>query len=47
VILVSAYRDRAELFRAAAQEAGAEAFIAKDDLDMNVVSAWRRQSDVQ
>ncbi len=47
VFLVSAYRDRAELFRTAAQEAGAEAFIAKDDLDMNVVSAWRRPSDVQ
>ena len=47
VILVSAFADRRELLRAAAHEAGAEAFIVKDDLDMNVVSAWRRQSDVQ
>ena len=41
VILVSAYADRSDLFRAAAQAAGAEAFIAKDDLDVSVVSAWR------
>jgi two-component system response regulator DesR len=47
VILVSAYADRGDLFRAAAQAAGAEAFIAKDDLDVGVVSAWRRQSDVR
>lgn len=40
VILVSAYRDQAEVFRAAAEEAGAEAFIAKDDLDLKVVRAW-------
>ena len=40
VILVSAYRDRAETFRAAAEEAGAEAFIPKDDLDLEVVRAW-------
>jgi DNA-binding NarL/FixJ family response regulator len=42
VILVSAYADRGDLFRTAAQAAGAEAFIAKDDLDVSVVSAWRR-----
>jgi DNA-binding NarL/FixJ family response regulator len=42
VILVSAYADRGDLFRAAAQAAGAEAFIAKDGLDVGVVSAWRR-----
>lgn len=47
VILVSAYADRSELLRAAAQETGAEAFIAKDDLDISVVSAWRKSSDVQ
>ncbi|HHH40443.1 MAG TPA: response regulator transcription factor [Chloroflexi bacterium] len=41
VILVSAYRDRADLFRTAAQEAGAEAFIPKDALDLDVVQAWR------
>lgn len=47
VILISAYRDRAELLCTAAEKVGAEAFIAKDDLDMNVVSAWRKPSDVQ
>ncbi len=41
VIVVSAYRDRAEVFRTAAKEAGAAAFIAKDDLDLTVVQAWR------
>ncbi len=40
VILVSAYRDHADLFRAAAAEAGAEAFIPKDELDLNVVQMW-------
>jgi len=40
VILVSAHRDRAELFKAAAAEAGAEVFFAKDDLDLAVVRAW-------
>ena len=42
VILVSAHRDRAELFQAAAEEAGAEAFISKDDLDLEVVRAWSK-----
>ncbi len=41
VIVVSAYRDRAEVFRTAATEAGAAAFIAKDDLDIGVVRAWK------
>ena len=40
VILVSAYRDRADLFRTAAQEAGAEAYIAKDDLDLDLMRCW-------
>lgn len=40
VILVSAYRDRADQFQAAAAQAGAEAFIPKDDLDLSVVRAW-------
>lgn len=40
MILVSAHRDRAELFKAAAAAAGAEAFFAKDDLDLVVVRAW-------
>ena len=42
VILVSAYRDQAEVFQTAAEEVGAEAFIAKDDLDLGVVQAWQR-----
>jgi DNA-binding NarL/FixJ family response regulator len=42
VILVSAHRDRAELFQAAAKEAGAEAFISKDDLDLEVVRTWTK-----
>jgi DNA-binding NarL/FixJ family response regulator len=41
VILVSAYHDRAERFQEAAAEAGASAFIPKDDLDLNVVRAWK------
>jgi CheY-like chemotaxis protein len=41
VILTSAYRDRANLLRAAAKEVGAEAFLAKDDLDLAVVRAWK------
>jgi DNA-binding NarL/FixJ family response regulator len=40
VILVSAHQDRAELFKAAAEEIGAEAFFAKDDLDLAVVRGW-------
>jgi DNA-binding NarL/FixJ family response regulator len=40
VILVSAYRDRAEIYRAAAAQVGAETFIAKDDLDLDAVRAW-------
>jgi len=40
VILVSAYHDRAQVFRTAAAEAGAEAFIPKDELDLDVVQAW-------
>lgn len=41
VILISAYHDRADLFRAAAKQVGAEAFCAKDDLDLEMVRAWQ------
>ncbi len=41
VIVVSAHRDRADLFQAAAREAGAEAFVSKDDLDIDLVRGWR------
>jgi DNA-binding NarL/FixJ family response regulator len=40
VILVSAYRDRAEVYQAAAVQVGAETFIAKDELDVSVVRTW-------
>jgi DNA-binding NarL/FixJ family response regulator len=40
VVLVSAYLDHADRFRAAAAEVGAEAFVAKDNLDPAVVRAW-------
>lgn len=41
VIVISAYRDRVEIFRTAAQAAGAEAFIPKDDLDLQAVTNWQ------
>lgn len=40
VILISAHRDQADVFRSAAGEVGAEAFVAKDDLDLEVVQRW-------
>lgn len=40
VFLVSAHRDKAQMFQAAALHAGAEAFITKDDLDLELVSQW-------
>jgi DNA-binding NarL/FixJ family response regulator len=40
VILISAHRNQAHLFRVAAEQAGAEAYFAKDDLDLEVVQAW-------
>jgi DNA-binding NarL/FixJ family response regulator len=40
VILISAYHSRADLFRSAAKQVGAEAFCAKDDLDLEMVRAW-------
>lgn len=44
VILISAHHDRAGLFRQAAEEAGAEAFVAKDDLDLSMVQTWKTVS---
>jgi CheY-like chemotaxis protein len=41
VILVSAHLNHAAVFQTAAQEAGAEAFIPKDELDLGVVRAWK------
>ncbi len=42
VILVSAYRDRSDLFTAAAAAAGAEAFLPKEELDLETVREWGR-----
>jgi DNA-binding NarL/FixJ family response regulator len=41
VILVSAHLNHSELLRAAATEAGAEAFMPKDNLDLEVVRMWK------
>lgn len=43
VFLVSAHRDQAHIFQAAAHQAGAEAFISKEDLDFDLVSQWKTQ----
>lgn len=40
VILVSAYSDQADAFHLAAEEAGAETFISKDDLDVRAARVW-------
>lgn len=40
VIVVSAHRDQAHIFRDAAVRAGAERFVQKDDLDFRAVTAW-------
>lgn len=42
VFLVSAYRDHAATYRTAAAQVGAEQFVAKDDLDVDVVRTWLR-----
>lgn len=42
VYLISAYHDQAHVFQASAKEVGAEAFIAKDNLDLDVVKRWRK-----
>jgi DNA-binding NarL/FixJ family response regulator len=44
VILISAHENRADLFRAAARQAGAEGFVAKDELDIGVVRAWKEEA---
>jgi len=45
VILISAYRDHADTFRAAAEKVNAEAFFPKDDLDLDVVRAWEESNE--
>lgn len=44
VILVSAHQDRARVFQKSAVEAGAEAFIPKQDLELDVVRKWAGQA---
>lgn len=43
VILVSAYHDRARLFRTSALEAGAEGFYPKDSLDLDIINIWMKE----
>ncbi len=40
VILVSAHGDQVHLFQAAAEAIGAEAFVPKDALNLDVVRGW-------
>jgi DNA-binding NarL/FixJ family response regulator len=40
VILVSAHYDPAQVFRSAAQNVGAETFVSKGDLDLEMVRRW-------
>lgn len=40
VFLVSAYHDQAQVFQTSAANVGAEAFIPKDNLDLDVVKSW-------
>lgn len=47
VILASAYHDRADIFRSAAKEVGAEAFFAKEDLDLEVVRTWNTNPELE
>ena len=44
VFLVSAYADQASVYTASAREVGAEAFLAKDEIDLITVQAWKDQS---
>jgi DNA-binding NarL/FixJ family response regulator len=44
LILVSSYVDRADVFRIAAEDVGAEAFIPKDELDIETVRAWHQET---
>jgi DNA-binding NarL/FixJ family response regulator len=43
VFLVSAYHDQAQVFQISAREVGAEAFIAKDDLDLDTIKKWKNK----
>lgn len=45
VILVSAHHDSAQMLQKSAEEVGAEAFITKDDLDLEVVKKWMEKPE--
>ena len=45
VILVSAYDDSGQLLQKSAVEAGAEAFVPKDDLELEMVKQWAEKTD--
>jgi len=45
VILVSAQDDSAHVLQKSAMEAGAEAFIPKDDLELDLVKKWMAKAD--
>ncbi len=45
VILVSAQHDSAQVLQKSAVEAGAEAFLPKDDLELEVVKKWAENVD--
>ncbi len=45
VILVSAQHDSAQVLQKSAIEAGAEAFIPKDDLELEVVKKWAEKAN--
>ena len=45
VILVSAHHDSAQVLQKSAYKVGAETFIAKDDLDLDLVRKWTENSD--
>ncbi len=44
VILVSAQHDSAQVLQKSAVEAGAEAFLPKDDLELEVVKKWAERA---
>ena len=46
LILISAHRNQANLLWAAAEEAGAEAYLAKDELDVGVIERWGSEASL-
>jgi DNA-binding NarL/FixJ family response regulator len=42
IYLISGYTNQAQLFSEQAATAGAEAFILKDDLDLELIQSWKK-----